>query len=252
MLAFAALKGLTLDRRNLTKRWVSWGKEPQQDSDLPDEVIMEIARTDGARAYRLSEGPENTVVVQCRVYPNVGFVRGTTEGKDWRSDILKGMGYSDANFVRYVREVNEFLADHPQVDTLIGHSLGFGVVLNVVEDKPHIRIVGLDGAMILGPNNVTSTKSRNINTDSQFDRLLDPFGPREKRHDPRKYFDSSLDASDRVGHQSWNAPYHKRFKGAVDMQHIKRTGYYSGKISYKSSHVGGAMDRVDVGKVGVF
>jgi hypothetical protein len=251
MLAFAGLKGLTLDRRNLTKRWVSWGKEPQQDSDLPDEVIMEIARTDGERAYAMAKNPENTVVVQCRIYPNVGFVRGTDSGKDWKSDILQGMGYKDANFVRYVREVNEFLFDHPQVDTLIGHSLGFGVVLNAVEDKPHIRIVGLDGAMILGPDNVTSTKSRNINTDGQFDRFLG-FGPNEMSHNPRKYFDSSLDASDRVGHQAWNAPYQKKFRGIVDKQHIKRTGYYSGRISYQSSHVGGAMDRVDVGKVGIF
>jgi len=250
MLAFAAVKGLTLDRRNLIKRWKSWGKEPQQDSDLTDSQIMDIAETDGERAYRLSEGPENTIVVQCEKYPNVGFVRGTTEGKDWKSDILKGMGYGDANFKKYVREVNMFLADHPQIDTLIGHSLGFGVVLNVVEDKPHIRIVGLDGAMILGPNNVTSTKSRNINTDSQFDRLLDPFGPREKRHDPRKYFDSSLDASDRVGHQAWNAPYHKKFVGDISRQQEKRTGYYSGKISYKSSHV--TMDRLDTEKLGIF
>jgi len=249
MLAFAGLKGLTLDRRNLIKRWKSWGKEPQQDSDLTDSQIMEIAVTDGERAYRLSEGPENTIVVQCEKYPNVGFVRGTTEGKDWKSDILKGMGYGDANFVRYVREVNEFLFDHPQVDTLIGHSLGFGVVLNVVEDKPHIRIVGLDGAMILGPNNVTSTKSRNINTDGQFDRFLG-FGPNEMSHNPRKYFDSSLDASDRVGHQAWNAPYHKKFRGDVGRQQEKRTGYYSGKISYKSSHV--TMDRLDTEKLGIF
>lgn len=251
MFAIAALKGLTLDRRNLTKRIVSLGKEAQQDSDLPDAVIFEIARTDGERAYAEAKTEANTVVVQSERYPNVGFVRGTDSGKDWKSDILQGMGYKDANFQKYVREVNEFLANHPQVDTLIGHSLGFGVILHAIEDKPHIRIVGLDGAMVLGPNNVTSTKSRNINTDGQFDRFLG-FGPNEMSHKTSKYFDSSLAASDRVGHQAWNAPYQKKFRGDISRQQEKRTGYYSGKISYKSSHVGGAMDRVDSAKIGVF
>ena len=239
MLTLGFLKGMTLDRRNASKRWKA-RNDPggKQDSNLPDSIVFDIARTDGEKAYALAKSPEATVVVLSERYPNVGFVRGTDSMADWKSDVLGAMGKVDANFHKYIDEVKQFLLDHPSVDTLIGHSLGYGIILRAVEDNPDIEIVGLDGAAVLGEDPVLSVKSRNINTNSKFDTTLDPFGPIEMTHSFLKYFTGGQAPSDRVGHQAWNAKYAKKFRGKPDREKEKVTGFYHGQVRYPEDFVG--------------
>lgn len=242
MLQLGLLKGMTLDRRNMSKRWKAWGKAGgAQDSNLPDSVVFEIARTDGERAYALAKGEDLTIVVASEKYPNVAFVRGTDSANDWRGNILLGAGvWQIERFTKYIKDIEEFLRENPSVDTLIGHSLGYGLVLRVAEQEEfrHISIVGLDGAAILGEDPVLSVKSRNINTDSTADRNLDPFAVSEMYHNPRKYLDSSLAASDMAGHQAWRAPYLKKFRGKVDREKQKTTGFFHGKVKYPEDFIG--------------
>jgi hypothetical protein len=239
MFTLKLLKGVTLDRRNASKRWKARNEEGgKQDSDLPDDVAFEIARTDGEKAYALAKSPEATVIVQSEKYPNVGFVRGTDSLSDWKSDILGAVGKVDANMKKYIDEVKQFLLDHPSVDTLIGHSLGYGIILRAVEDNPDIEILGLDGAAVLGEDPVLSVKSRNINTDSKFDTTLDPFGPIEMSHSFFKYFTGGQAPSDRVGHQAHNATYKKKFRGDPSREKEKSTGYYHGKVMYPEDYIG--------------
>ena len=252
MLAFAGLKALTLDRRNWTNRYRAWGKQPQRDSDLTDEVIFQIARTDGERAYAQARVPDSLPIVQSEKYPNVAFVRGTDTMADVKSDIFRGVGYKDANFRKMVDQIKEFLQEHIEIDHVIGHSLGGALAIEGTKDIGRdVRVVGLDGALVLVDG--VDIKTRNINTNSYFDQQLDPFGPAEKHHEWNRFWTADT-PSGRVGHRSFDkgVPYRKNFRGEVGREKEKRTGYYSGKISYESAHVGGASDRVDSAKIGVF
>jgi len=171
---------------------------------------------------------------------------------DVKSDIFRGVGYKDANFRKMVDQIKEFLQEHIEIDHVIGHSLGGALAIEGTKDIGRgVRVVGLDGALVLVDG--VDIKTRNINTNSYFDQQLDPFGPAEKHHEWNRFWTADT-PSGRLGHRSFDkgVPYRKNFRGEVGREKEKRTGYYSGKISYESAHVGGASDRVDSAKIGVF
>lgn len=243
MFTLKLLKGVTLDRRNASKRLRALGKEGgKQDGTLPDADVFEIARTDGMRAYNEAKGEDLTIIVLSERFPEYGFVRGTDSLTDWRGNIVMGAtNYKIERFTKYIRQIEEFLRENPNVHTLIGHSLGYGLVLRVIEQEEFsdINVIGLDGAAILGDDPVLSVKSRNINTDSVADsKILDPWGPVEMSHDAKKYFNSKLAASDRAGHQAWEASYKKKFRGDPSREKEKSTGYYHGKVMYPEDYIG--------------
>ena len=241
-----ALKALTLDRRNLTNRWRAWGKSPPNDSDLTDEIIFEVARTTGEVVYANAKKPGSIPIGQSERYPWVAFVRGTDTSADVKSDIMRGIGKKDGNFKMMVRQIKEFLQEHIEVDHVIGHSLGGALAVEGVKDVGReVRVVGLDAALVLVDG--ADIKTRNINVNSVFDKNLDVFGPTEMHHEWNRFWNANT-PSGKVGHRAWEAPYQKKFRGDPNRQRQKRTGFYSGKISYEAAHTGsvGQPERVGV------
>ena len=171
MFALRALKLVTLDRRNLTNRIRARGKPPPNDSDLTDEVIFEVARTTGEVVYANAKKPDSLPIGQSEKYKHVAFVRGTDTVADVKSDIMRGIGKKDANFKKMVDQIKEFLQEHVEIDHVIGHSLGGALAIEGVKEVGReVRVVGLDAALVLIDG--ADTKTRNINTNSVFDRFL--------------------------------------------------------------------------------
>ena len=246
MFALRALKAVTLDRRNLTNRIRARGKPPPNDSDLPDEVIFEVARTTGEVVYANAKKQDSLPIGQSEKYKHVAFVRGTDTGADVKSDIMRGIGKKDANFKKMVDQIKEFLQEHVEIDHVIGHSLGGALAVEGVKEVGReVRVVGLDAALVLVDG--ADIKTRNINTNSVFDRNLDVFGPTEMHHEWNRFWNANT-PSGKVGHRAWEAPYQKRFRGDPNRQQEKRTGFFSGKISYETAHTGtaGQPERVGV------
>lgn len=228
---YKALKGLTVDRRTFMSQMRARGQDLNNDSDLPDEIIFEIARTDMEEAYAKAKEPGNPVVLQSYRFPYVAVVRGTDNLDDLKTDAFTGLtGIQDANFKRQVEEVKAFLAEHPEVQHVIGHSLGGAVAQEATKDNPNVKTVGLDAARVLNTNE--GTRSRNINTDSKFDMLLDPVGVPEMKHEFKRWFNADT-PSGRVGHRSWEAPYKNKYSKAKGDPRAM-TGFYDGQIRYVS------------------
>jgi hypothetical protein len=228
---YKALKGLTVDRRTFMSQMKARGQDLNNDSDLPDEIIFEIARTDMEEAYAKAKEPGNPVVLQSYRFPYVAVVRGTDNLDDLKTDAFTGLtGIQDANFKRQVAEVKAFLAEHPEVQHVIGHSLGGAVAQEATKDNPNVKTVGLDAARVLNTNE--GTRSRNINTDSKFDMLLDPVGVPEMKHEFKRWFNADT-PSGRVGHRSWEAPYKNKYSKAKGDPRAM-TGFYDGQIRYVS------------------
>lgn len=245
MFALRALKAVTLDRRTLINRVRARGKEPPNDSDLPDEIIFEVCRTTGEDVYAQAKMPDSLPIGQSQKYPYIAFVRGTDTGADVKSDIMRGIGKKDANFKRMVDQIKEFLQEHVEIDHVIGHSLGGALAIEGVKEVGReVRVVGVDAALILVDG--ADILTRNVNSDSRFDKNLDPFGPSEMRHEWNRFWNANT-PSGKVGHRAWEAPYLRRYRGDPNRQREKRTGYYSGKISYEAAHTGTAGQPERVG-----
>ena len=238
MFALRALKLVTLDRRNLTNRIRARGKPPPNDSDLPDEVIFEVARTTGEVVYANAKKPDSLPIGQSEKYKHVAFVRGTDTGADVKSDIMRGIGKKDANFKKMVDQIKEFLQEHVEIDHVIGHSLGGALAVEGVKEVGReVRVVGLDAALVLVDG--ADIKTRNVSSDSFFDRQLDPFGPSEMHHTWGRMWTANT-PSGKVGHRAHELDYLPKYRGDLSRTKEKRTGYYSGKISYEAAHSGSA------------
>jgi hypothetical protein len=211
-----------------------WGK---YDSDLPDELIIDIAGTEGEEFYNFVENWKGKgippIIQSIPRYNTIAFVRGTVGTKDWMTDLAKLKGHKTDRWNHYVTTIQNFLSENRNIKHLICHSLGLALAYYaVVGFFDDVKIVGLDGAQKMLNEPTDLPYVRNINSDSKFDREADPWGPVEKT--PSNYEDDIARALS-AGHNAFRYEYNEYFK-----EHIKRlkddgriniqTGYFDGII----------------------
>ncbi len=206
----------------------SIGKVPTSDSDLPDAVIIEECQTTMQEAYaqREFEGP---LCAQSKKRPYIACCRGTTDGPGWVSNIMRGAAWKNEKWGEEVEEIKQFLAMHPEITDIIGHSRGGPQCIEAAYYNPKVRVVQVDGASILASGITAYT--RNINTNSSADTFLQgAFGVNEKNHPWGNMSKEELGPSGRAGHQVWaeGVDYLGRYAKKESPQ--MRTGFWHGKI----------------------
>ena len=218
---------------NWSNQISSLGQTPTSDSDLPDEVIMDECRNGSMKEAYEQRDWEGPLVAQSRKRPHIASVRGTTDGIGWASNILRGAAYKNDKWALEVQEIRDFLAAHPEVTDVIGHSRGGPQAIEAAYHNPHVKVVMVDGASILAQGITAWT--RNLNTNSSADSALQTiYGKDEFIHPWANVNDTSLSASARAGHQVWakGIEYKKQFRGKPQEKRMKATGYYDGRIKY--------------------
>ena len=202
------------------------GEHPK-DSDLPDKVVFDVMDEMDELYKEDIDSLEDKVIKGSRKYPTVAIVRGTNNIVDWRSDAMAFLGKYDSNFQNHVNQIKKFLEENPQIEHIIGHSLGGATSVQAIKDNPRVKAVSLDGARVINEKELKLV--RNINTNSFFDKQLDPYGPMEMEFPAKTYFKKNVSASHRVGHRAHEFEYRKKFR---ETGNKKRTGYFDGIIRY--------------------
>ena len=199
------------------------------DSDLPDHIIFEECNTTMSELYKEASDPDlnKPVIKASKKYPHIAVVRGTNDGDDVATDIKRFFNIKDDNWNSHVKQIQDFLAENPQVTDIIGHSLGGATAAEGVKDLGgRVKTIGVDAARVLNSSGIRNT--RNINSDSNFDEQLDPYGPREMFHPMKNYFTGKTGGV-KAGHNAWKLKYRKSFKKNGPN---KRTGYFDGKVRF--------------------
>lgn len=214
-----------------------WG---QYDSDLSDDIVMNITGDEGEKLYRIVQNwPYKEIppiLTKIDRDETIAFIRGTVGGEDWITDAAKHAGQRNNRWVTYVKRIQQFLKENRNVQILIGHSLGLALAYDAVastNEFNYVKIVGMNGANILNSDPFFPF-IRNINADSNFDKALDPWGPVETT--PSYSHDiSMLQRMTSVGHNSFRYEYHPHFASKIRELLLSghtniRTGYFDGQI----------------------
>jgi pimeloyl-ACP methyl ester carboxylesterase len=222
------------------------------DSFLCDEQVMAIANREGVyeRAYSSQaasvlgrwRNAEDLLVAVDPIFPSVAFVRGTIGAPDIATDVVQFTSGGMAPIASmYIAKLKDFLAKNTSVTTVIGHSLGGHVTNAATFDMPGVTTVGLDAARILdiqyayyqksswfeSPSKTTNrvlqyAYTRNINSNSWFDRLLDHYGPPEMAQpNPDPTY---------IGHTAYMFEYLDHYKRYKDTYPDMATGFGDGVV----------------------
>ena len=222
---FAAKKAMKM-KNNITQG----AKNTNLDSDLPDYIVFEECRTTMSELYKEASDKDlnKPVIKQSKKYPNIACVRGTNDGDDVVTDIKRFLNIGDKNWDSHIHQIKEYLKEHPEITDLIGHSLGGGTAAEAIKDMGgRVKSVGVDAARVL--NSAAIRNTRNINSDSNFDEMLDPYGPREMYHPVKNYFIGKTGGV-KAGHNSWKLKYRKQFKKQKANRMGSISGYRDGKV----------------------
>ena len=102
------------------------------------------------------------------IHGSTMYIAGSHTAKDWYDDITKIPAWGDVrNSTRY-QAAHKALLDNPHVHTVIGHSLGGAVALELENNYRHITSSRTYGAPVWNP---TGTESNNV---SRFRNWTDP------------------------------------------------------------------------------
>ena len=201
------------------------------DSDLPDSIVFREAETTMKELYADASDPDlnKPVIQQSREDPTIACVRGTNDTTDTITDVKKFLNMSDDNWNSHIKQIKDYLQEHPEITHLIGHSLGGATAAEAIKDNPNVSMVGLDAARVLNSSEIRNT--RNIQSDSNFDTTLDPYSIPEMNHTWKNYF-TGKGAGMKVGHNAWKLKYKRGFikKGATKSNAI--TGYFDKKVRF--------------------
>ena len=201
------------------------------DSDLADSVVFKEAETTMKELYAEASDPDlnKPVIQQSRENPHIACVRGTNDTTDTITDVKKFLNMNDDNWNSHIKQIKDYLQEHPEITHLIGHSLGGATAAEAIKDLPNVFMVGLDAARVLNSSEIRNT--RNIQSDSQFDTTLDPYSIPEMNHTWKNFF-TGKGAGLKVGHNAWKLKYKRGFIKKCANKVGAITGYKDGKIRF--------------------
>ena len=127
----------------------AWAAKPPEVVEKPKPkvkttmLVNTITNTEGLnRAYHQGD---------FYVHGNTLYIAGSHTARDWYDDFTKVPAWGDLrNSVRYQRALDA-LKNNPRVDTVIGHSLGGSVALELEKNHPQVKHSRVYGAPVFEP-----------------------------------------------------------------------------------------------------
>jgi len=207
-------------------------KNTNIDSDLPDYIVFNECKTTMAELYKEASNPDldKPVIKQSILRPHIACVRGTNDNDDVITDVARFLNIGNQNWDNHIKQIKDYLQERPEITDLIGHSLGGATATEAIKDMGgRVKAVGVDGARVLNSSGIRNT--RNINSDSNFDTALDPYGPEEMYHPISNYF-TGKSGGVKAGHNAWVLGYTKKFKRQKANRMGSISGYRDGKVRF--------------------